>query len=200
MTIHGLSAIVDKTMIHTTLKRLFDRYGYRIIIVDAYGWLHAGKHVNGVVELLFNGHLCPPLFSFFERRMCAVSLGGKFKIILVFDGPSSMQKLLTDINRESQRENLRKQAGALRSAGQYEKAAKLLRSSLDITPEIAKQCIDHLNGLTRERQQEIGMLRCVVSINEADPLLNYLHLRTPKSFILSADYDMVPWGVSRLFG
>ena len=193
-SINGLNEIVNKTIVRTTLSRLRSVYGYDTVIVDAYGWLHAGKNVTGVVELLSCGHPCPPLYSFFERRICATTLGGKLKAWLVFDG-ASVNKDITEQEREKDRLSKRKEAFDLQKEGQWDKSTQLFRESIDITPEIAKAVVDHLNRLSATRKREIGFHRCVVSINEADPLLSHLNQTIPKSFVLSRDYDVVPWGV-----
>ena len=170
--------------------------GIKILIVDAYGWLHAGKAVNGVVELLSEDLPCPPLYAFIERRMAALSLGGKFQIILIFDGPSSIQKDATESAREQNRVQLQQLAQKLREDGELEKSTKAFRSSVDITPNVAKKLIDHLNSLSVARRKEIGYKRSIVSINEADPLLAYLNKTTPNSCVVSRDYDVVPWGAT----
>ena len=196
MTIKGLSDVVNKTMIRTTLFRMRSQMGIKTLIVDAYGWLHAGKTVNGVVELLSEDLPCPPLYAFIERRIFALSLGGRFQIILVFDGPSSIQKDATESEREEARAKLKGLAQQLPADGEFDKSTKVFRSSVDITPNVAKKVIDHLNGLDADRRKEIGYKRSVVSINEADPLLVYLNKKTPNSCIVSRDYDVVPWGAS----
>lgn len=194
MTINGLSAIVNPTMHRTTLARMYSYMGIRSLIVDAYGWLHAGKSVNGVVELLSEGLPCPPLYGFIERRMASISLRGKFQIYLIFDGPSSMQKDGTESAREKIREQRKEEAQILRENGELHKASKAFRSSIDITPDVAKQVVDHLNSLSAERRKEIGYNRSIVSINEADPVLAYLNNKKQHSCIVSRDYDVVPWG------
>ena len=189
----GLSEIVNPTLCNTSLSRLYSYYGYEVILVDAYGWLHAAKSKAGVVELISGGHSNPPLYDFLENRLRSVSLGGKFKVYLVFDGHSSLHKEATETDRSKRREDRRKQTRILQADGQFLKATQLLRASEDITPEVAKQVIDHLNSLSPAQKLAIGLHRCVVSINEADPLLGFLNNFIPKSVILSNDYDMVPW-------
>ena len=193
MTIKGLNGIVNKTLIRTTLQRLISRYGVEVLIVDAYGWMHAGKSITGVVELLSCGHPCPPLYHFFERRLSTISLRGKLRVWLVFDGPSSLQKESTEDEREKQRKERRDAGLEAQKNGQYAKATPLLRNATEITPTIAKGVIDHLNALPVERKRQIGLARCVVSINEADPLLSHLNWLLPNSCVISRDYDMVPW-------
>ena len=193
-SINGLNEIVNATVIRTTLSRLRSAYGYESVIVDAYGWLHAGKNVTGVVELLSRGHPCPPLYSFFERRICATSLGGKLDVYLCFDG-ASINKDITEKQRAEDRLNKRDRALELQKDGEWDKSTQLFRESLDITPDIAKKVVDHLHSLSAARKREIGFKRCVISINEADPLLSHLNRQIPKSFVLSRDYDIVPWGV-----
>ena len=104
-----------------------------------------GKSVIGVMELLSCGLPCPPLYEFFERRICMVSLGGKLRVWLVFDGPSSFQKTTTEQTRESERQRKRKEGLEAQSKGEYNKATMLLRGATDITPTTAKGVIDHLN-------------------------------------------------------
>ena len=194
-SINGLNEIVNATVIRTTLSRLSSAYGYENVIVDAYGWLHAGKNVSGVVELLSSGHPCPPLYTFFERRICATSLGGKLKVYLCFDGASSMNKGITEKRREQDRLSKRKEALELQMNGEWDKSTQLFRESIDITPDIAKQVVDHLHSLSAARKREIGFERCVISINEADPQLSHLNHLIPKSFVLSKDFDVVAWNV-----
>ena len=102
--------------------------GIRSLIVDVYGWLRAGKSVNGVVELLSEGLSCPPLYGFIERRMASISLCGKFQIYLIFDGPSSMQKDVTESARETLRKQRKEQAQILRENEDSRKASKVFRS------------------------------------------------------------------------
>ena len=193
MTVKGLSAIVNKTCVRTTIQRLHTRFRVTTLIVDAYGWLHAGKSVPGVVELLSCGHPCPPLYSFFMRRILWISLGGKLKVWLCFDGAGAIQKDETETDREDKRGKQRDAGLLAQKNGDYVKATKLLRSATDITPTVAKGVIDYLNALPEQEKRRIGFARSVVSINEADPLLSHLNHQLPNSCVISRDYDNVPW-------
>ena len=197
MTINGISEVVNKTLIRTTLSRLNSSFGITTFIVDIYGWLHAGKHVTGVVEILSCNLPCPPLYAFIERRLAALSLHGKFQVILVFDGPSSNQKHATDTERNERRLKLRKEGLEAQSVGDYAKSTALLRSSVDITVDIAKEVLNHLNSLSAERKRAIGLKRCVVSINEADPLISLLNNQINNSCGVMADYDALPWNLKK---
>ena len=195
MTINGINDCVNRTCIRTTLQRLYTYHGYKTLIVDAYGWLHAAKHVNGVAELISCGLPCPPLLAFFERRISTLSLGGKFKIIPVFDGPSSIQKHGTDTDRQQSRADKRAEGLRLRTSGDSKKSRQLLLAAIEITPSIAKEVVDHLNNLSPERKKQIGFHKCVTSINEADPMLSHLNNTIAKSCVISQDFDCVPWNV-----
>ena len=195
MTINGLNACVNKTCTRTTLSRLRSYFGITVLIVDAYGWLHAAKHITGVVELLSCNLPCPPLYAFVERRVSALSMGGKFKVILVFDG-LSVNKGDTENTRQQVRLQQRKDGLAAQADGDYAKATPLLRAAVDITPDVAKQVVDYLNELSHDRKRRIGLQRCVVSINEADPLCCYLNRQIKNSCVVSNDYDVVAWGAT----
>ena len=194
MTIKGISDTVNRTCSRTTLSRLrSSSFNFKTLIVDLYGWLHAGKNVTGVVELLADGLPCPPLIDFVIRRIEMLSLGGKFEIEIVADGVSTL-KAGTDQKRQKKREEQRKEARIARKNGEIDKATELFRSSVDITPDVAKQVIDHLNALSMEERKRIGLKKCIVSITEADPMLVYRNRKVPNSCIVSRDFDMVPWG------
>ena len=197
MTIKGLNSIVNKTLIRTTLHRLKDNFGIKVLIVDAYSWLHAGKHITGVVELLSCNLLCPPLNAFIERRISTLSLNGAFQIILVFDGPSSKSKHNTDKERQAERLTRRKEGLDAQAEGDYEKSTSLLRSAVDITPDIAAGVIEYLNELPAKRKRAIGLRKCIVSINEADPMLAHLNRNIADSCVVSNDYDALPWNVQK---
>ena len=196
MTIVGINDTVNKTCIRTTLSRLRNVFKFKTFIVDAYGWLHAAvKKLDGVVELLADNLPCQRLYNFMQHRIETLSLYGKFEVILVFDGPSSIQKKCTEESRQRTREEQRTEARKARALGDVIKATELFRASVDITPDIAKGVIDYLNELPEETRRQIGFKRCVVSINEADPQLCYLNRTIPNSCVVSRDFDMVAWGV-----
>ena len=67
--INGPNEFVNTTKENTIMSRLYSKYGFRVFIVAAYGWLHAGKSVTGVVELLVKGLPCPQLYEFFLKAI-----------------------------------------------------------------------------------------------------------------------------------
>ena len=79
-SIKGLSKVVNKSVISTTIFRVHERYAYKHIIVDMYGWLHAAKQKPDVVRLLALKQPCPPLLEFIERRIERLNSNGNFKV------------------------------------------------------------------------------------------------------------------------
>ena len=86
----------------------------------------------------------------------------------------------------------------LQAEGDYAGADRALRAGTDITPAIARQVIVHLNGLPKERKEELGFVAAYTALGEADPMLVWVHRHIPNSCIVSSDYDMVPWGADRV--
>ena len=79
-SIKGLSKVVNKSVISTTIFRVHERYGYKHIIVDMYGWLHAALSKPDVVRLLVLKQPCPPLLEFIERRIERINSIGNCKV------------------------------------------------------------------------------------------------------------------------
>jgi len=156
------------------------------IAVDIYVWLHKGAF--SCAEALAQGRPTDAYVKY-VMRWCDMLLHHKIKPILVFDGRNLPSKALTEKKRRAKRKENREKAMHLLREGRRDEAFKYFQTSIDITPEMARNVI----AAARERN-----IDCIVAPYEADAQLAYLNMCGLIDYIITEDSDLCLFGCQKV--
>lgn len=182
MGVSGLLPLLKSIQKPTELKK----FRGLTLGVDAYGWLHRAAF-SCAVEL---GQGIPT-DRYVTTAMHRVRMLRHFGITpyMVFDGDYLPSKGATEESRAKSREQKKKLAMELLSAGKIAQATQEFQKCVDITPEMAATLIQQL------KQMDIPY---VVAPYEADAQLVYLECQGLIDGIISDDSDLLVFGAKRL--
>nr|QDO16197.1 exonuclease 1 [Lingulodinium polyedra] len=162
------------------------------VALDAYCFLHRGKYA--CAEALLAGK---PTTAYVQPVLDVVELlrANGAEPFAVFDGGPLPAKREAEEVRRRARESAQWRAGALLRAGgggAQQQAAKFFSSAVDVTPEMASECVRRLRAMG---------VACIVAPCEADAQLAHLALTGRVQACVTEDVDLLAYGCQRvLFG
>ncbi|KIY72069.1 PIN domain-like protein [Cylindrobasidium torrendii FP15055 ss-10] len=162
--------------------RHLDEYNGKTVAVDGYAWLHMGVHTCAT-ELALE----KPTNKYVDYMMSRVRIMRHHGIVpyIVFDGGPLPAKKGTELEREKKRKEALEKAKKLHEAGKHSEARKSFATCVDVSPQMAYQCIKALKAQG---------VQYVVAPYEADAQLAYLERTGAVDAILTIDSDLLVFG------
>lgn len=167
-------------------------YSGTCVGLDAYCFLHKGKFA--CAEALLTKR---PTIAYIKPLLEVVNLLRTHGVepFAVFDGGPLPAKQEAEVARRRAREVAQWRAGALLRTGRggtQQQATRLLGSAVDVTPEMASQCVKQLCAMG---------VSCIVAPCEADAQLAHLAISGRIHACITEDVDLLAFGCQRvLFG
>ena len=175
MGIQGLIGLVEKASTSVKITQLSGS----VCVIDAHGWLH--KACYGCAEHIYFGHNTDQ-YVYYCLKKTQMLIDAGIKPIVVFDGQRLPAKESTHKLRQSLRNATRQKIELLLSDGQESKAKELMRSCVEVTPEMARNL---MKGL---RMKGIDF---IVAPFEADAQMAYLVNNGFADFVVTEDSDLL---------
>ncbi|KAF9171341.1 Rad2 nuclease [Mortierella sp. AD010] len=161
-------------------------YAGQTLAVDGYVWLHKGAFA--CAQELCLDQATQKYVTYFMRKIEMFRFFG-VKPYIVFDGGYLPSKAITEQDRQSRRDESKKQAMELLRAGKSKQALEQFRKCVDVTPKMAYSVIQAL---------EAAQVDFVVAPYEADAQLAYLEKRGLVDGIVTEDSDLLVFGCKKV--
>lgn len=182
MGIQGLLPLLEKA----TKPCHISEFRGATVVIDTYCWLHKGA--TGCAVQLIQGEDTNVYVNYCLKY---IKLLQSFDIrpILVFDGRNLPAKAGTEAKRRQLRDKAKSKAAELLRAGKTDEARAYLKSSLNITPEMASALIKECHKIKVD---------CIVAPYESDAQLAYFSLKGIAEIVITEDSDLILFGCSKI--
>ncbi|GMM27595.1 Rad2 family nuclease [Martiniozyma asiatica (nom. inval.)] len=182
MGVTGLLPVLKPIQENVSLER----YRGKTVAIDTYSWLH--KSVFSCADKIVKDEHTDKYWSYFKKKLDMFRHFGVTPYF-VLDGDYLPRKGATEEARHQKRTEAKEQALEAQSFGNVKLAWSCFQKACDITPEIAKSCIEHFKKLN---------IKYVVAPYEADSQMVLLEQLGLVDAIISEDSDLMIFGAKIL--